>query len=286
MKNGPKMVTVTFDQITRTDRIIPTIALGRVLKGAISFKEQNVSDTYRGTIITEGRETIAIIKDISIIELANELLSAAIGIKLGLPIPKPILALVSNENLPAKNGPMINGERLVFCSEDVKQPSLAFRYTGNTGSYSFNQLIQKISEWDHIGNLYAFDALIANIDRNMGNFLISDNFEFWIIDHGYCFTGPNWNPNDLIPADKQVVCKLSNWLTPKMSEQHRTVSASKAAAVEFQIRAIDFKMMALENYIQLLLTDGHIDGVLKFLNDRTPHIPRLVGNNLGVGVLM
>jgi hypothetical protein len=280
------MVNVAFDQITQTERIIPTITLGRVLKGAVPFKNNNVSDTYRGPIITEGNQTIAVIKDISAIELANELLSAAIGIKLGLPIPKPILALASKENLTAKNGPMINGERLVFCSEDVKQPSLAFHYRGANGGYIFEQIIQKISEWDHIGNLYAFDAFIANTDRNLGNILISDNFEFWIIDHAYCFTGPNWKPEDLVPADQQVLCKLSHWLTPKMSERYRTDSASKAASLEHQVRTIDFKFMALATYLQLLLSAGQIDGVLTFLTDRTPHIPRLAGTNLGVGVLL
>jgi hypothetical protein len=280
------MVTAAFDQTIQNDRIFPTISLGRVLKGAVPFKADNVSDTYRGPIITDGKQTIAVIKDITPTELANELLSAAIGIGLGLPIHKPVLAKVSKDDLDAKNGPIINGERLVFCSEDVKQPSLAFHFTGTKGGYGFEQLLQKISTWDYIGYLYAFDALIANIDRNMGNFLISDNFDFWLIDHGYCFTGPNWKPEDLIPADKRVICKLNNWLTPKMSEQHKTASASKAASFENLIRMIDLNFMLKVNYIKSLLSDGHVNSLITFLNDRTPHVPRLAGNNLNVGVLL
>ena len=49
----------------------PVIQLGRVLAGAIPFKENNINATYRGIVLTAEGERTAIIKDLEPKELAN-----------------------------------------------------------------------------------------------------------------------------------------------------------------------------------------------------------------------
>ena len=59
----------------------PVVLLGQVLAGAVPFKvENNVTDTYRGLILTDAGERTAIIKDLPPKELANEVLGAAIAL--------------------------------------------------------------------------------------------------------------------------------------------------------------------------------------------------------------
>ena len=101
------------------------VRLGLVLAGATPFKADNINDTYRGAVLLDDGERTAIIKDLEPKELANELLGAAIGTLLGLPIPPAVLAFASADRLAASKGPILNDGRLVFASVDVGQPQVA-----------------------------------------------------------------------------------------------------------------------------------------------------------------
>ena len=55
---------------------MPTVELATVLLGATGFKENNVNDTFRGQVLVAKNETRqAIIKDLDIIQLCNELVA-------------------------------------------------------------------------------------------------------------------------------------------------------------------------------------------------------------------
>jgi hypothetical protein len=153
---------------------LPSIVkLGRVLAGAKPFKANNINDTYRGMVLTDDGEKISFIKDLEPKELANEVMTAAIGLMLGLPVPPPILALASDDRLLAKKGPVFEDGRLVFASADVAQPQVAMLYISGGGE----KVLLRLAAWSQLGRLYGFDAFVANIDRHAGNILFSGDRE-------------------------------------------------------------------------------------------------------------
>jgi hypothetical protein len=261
----------------------PVVLLGQVLAGAVPFKaENNVSDTYRGLILTDAGERTAIIKDLPPKELANEVLGAAIALGLGLPVPPPYLALAHPDRFVASKGPVLGDGRLVYASVDVAQPQVAFLYKNGGGA----RVLARLAQWRELGKLYGFDALVANIDRHAGNILFSGDREVWVIDHGWCFTGPNWSSGDLTPPDKVVPSKLNGWLTPALDDRQRTVVAAGAAHIENDTAKFDLRVLASTNHVAALLTEGDLDAVLTFLDGRCRHVPRLAANTLGLDWLV
>lgn len=260
----------------------PWVHLGQVLTGAVPFKQGNINDTYRGVILTKFGERTAVIKDIESKELANEVLSAAIALQLGLPVPPPYIAFAHPGRFLAKKGPELGEGRLVYASVDVAQPQVAMLYSADGG----DKVLGRLARWSNLGRLYGFDALVANIDRHAGNILFSGDREVWLIDHGWCFTGPNWQPADLTSPEQPVVSRLSGWLTPVLDEQQRNETAREAARVEVDAAKMDIRRLALTNYVSDLLTDGDLEAVLTFINGRFPHVPRLAASDLGIDKLL
>ncbi len=59
-----------------------------------------------------------------------------------------------------------------------------------------------------LGRLIAFDAWVANIDRNIGNVLLVDSHSFLIIDHGAILGGASWSPAMHAAPDQYVETKI------------------------------------------------------------------------------
>ncbi|WP_421929826.1 hypothetical protein [Neoaquamicrobium sediminum] len=258
------------------------VRLGRVLAGAIPFRENNINDTYRGIVLTDEGEQTAIIKDLEPKELANEVLVAAMALLFGLPVPPPVLAIATPDRLAATKGPQLGEGRLVYASIDVNQPQVAMLYLQGGGK----GVLERLAKWAELGRLYGFDALVANIDRHAGNILFSGDREVWIIDHGHCFTGPRWTASDLQPADRPTVSKLKEWLTPVLDYKARNEKAAEAAWVETETEKMDLNAVALSNHMSELLTQADLDAVLEFVNGRYRHVPRLAAQALDVGGLV
>ncbi|MFE0755078.1 HipA family kinase [Inquilinus sp. NPDC058860] len=254
----------------------PIIRLGEVLAGAMPFNVGNVSDTYRGVIFTEQGEQTAVIKDLEPKELANEVLAAALGIRLGLPIPPPYIALAHPDRFTARKGPTLGDAKLVYASVDVRQPHVAALYFSGGG----RAVLERLAQWQALGRLYGFDALVANIDRHAGNILFSGDKEVWLIDHGQCFTGPDWQPGDLEAPDRPVRSRLTEWLTPVLDYDQRIAVADDAALVELDTKGLDFQALAVVNHVAHLLTSGDLEAVMSFLSSRRAHVPRLAASTL------
>lgn len=254
------------------------VMLGQVLAGAVPFKAGNINDTFRGVVLTDAGERSAFIKDLEPRELANEVFAAALGLGLGLPVPPPCLALAMPDRLAASKGPILNGGRLVFASVDVNQPQVAMLYVGGARE----AVLARLAQWQQLGHLYGFDALVANIDRHEGNLLFSGDREVWLIDHGHCFTGPGWVPADLAPPDRTVVNRLKDWLTPALNETQRVATANVATRVEIETARIDVRALAMSNHLAELLGSGDLEAVVAFVNERCAHIPRLASAALGL----
>ncbi|WP_131196013.1 hypothetical protein [Lichenihabitans psoromatis] len=262
--------------------IRPVIRLGRVLAGAVPFKQNNINDTFRGLVLTEEGERPAIIKDLEPKELANEVLVAAIALMLGLPVPEPVIAIASPDRLNACKGPEFGEGRLVYASIDVAQPQVAVLYNQGGG----RKVLERLAQWKGLGRLYGLDALVANIDRHPGNILFSGDREIWIIDHGHCFTGPHWSASDLASPERLMDSRLQHWLTPILTYKQRTEKAEEAAHIEVDAVRIDLSGVAASDYLTALLTEGDLAAVLIFLNARCAHVPRLAATALDIGRLL
>ncbi len=282
VRTGSPMRSPTTPQHTPVAVAAPVVQLARVLGGAVPFKAGNINDTYRGAIWNGSEERTAIIKDLEPRELANEVLCAALGKHLGLPVPPTYLALATADRLTTSKGPVLGGARLVLASVDVNQPQVAMLLQGNSAP----AILARLAEWSHVGRLYGFDALVANIDRHEGNLLFSGDREVWLIDHGHCFTGPKWSASDLIPSDRAVTSRLEQWMTPALTEERRRSAATDAARVELDASALDVRALALTNHLAHLLSEGDLDAVVTFVGERIAHVPRLAAENLKIGLVL
>jgi hypothetical protein len=226
-------------EITFQGRGMGEIQLATVLPGAIPFKEDNVSETFKGQILlVDGSVKSAVIKDLDQKELSNELLATVLARSAGLPIPDAYLAIVRGSDLAVAKGPRTEGgDRLVFASVDVKVPNITFRARGANPNEQA-QLWRDIIEWGDLGNLYAFDSWIANIDRHPGNLLFGGRNQIWLIDHGQSFSGPAWQPGDLDPRG-DYRNRLAEWLTPRLSDEQRLKRSSEAKTFTAALGAID-----------------------------------------------
>ena len=281
-RTGSAMRRPTTWQPTPATTELPMVQLAQVLGGAVPFKAGNVNDTYRGAIWTGSEERTAIIKDLETRELANEVACAALGTRLGLPVPASYLALATADRLTTSKGPVVDGGRLVFASVDVGQPQVAMLLQGGGAP----GVLARLAEWSQLGRLYGFDALVANVDRHPGNLLFSGDREVWLIDHGHCFTGPRWSAGDLHPPDRPVTSRLEQWMTPTLTEERRRAAATDAARVELDARTLDIRALVLTNHLADLLNEGDVEAVVTFLEGRVAHVPRLAAENLKIGLVL
>jgi hypothetical protein len=262
------------------------IQLSTVLIGATAFKEGNVNDTFRGQVLTaDGQTRQAIIKDLNLVQLCNELVAYCLAREVKLPIPDCYLGIVRGGVLNVSKAPSLtDGARLVFVSVDVKVPNVTYRWRGSDAA-GRQALLDEITNWGDLGHLYAFDAWIANVDRHRGNLLFGGNNEVWVIDHGHSFTGPDWQADQLDP-DTEYRNRLSEWLT-----QHLTLDQKRQRAVEVrkfgaEIGGFDASETSKNSRISDLLPLQKVDALKGFLEKRTGNVSVHASKALGVPTMV
>ncbi|MEY9884975.1 HipA family kinase [Bradyrhizobium sp. USDA 329] len=219
------------DSVTGEDLRAPSapakasIGKGRLLLGATAFKDAgipNLGDTYRAQILTANGVRAAIVKDIPLRELANEIMAATLASALGLPTPPAFIVAATESVLVTRYAPKVDKVSFLFGSADLSSPSVAQIINTKMGLdlAALRRVIDALVKSGRLGSLYGFDAWAANIDRHPGNILLAFDALPWLIDHGRCFTGQNWVPNDLV-ADRSFVSRLKGWLTPKLSASQK-----------------------------------------------------------------
>ncbi|GLQ25785.1 hypothetical protein [Sulfitobacter pacificus] len=203
------------------------VELVSVMGGLLPFKQGNLNQTFKALVQPKGFNApfSAIVKDLPIRELFNELVSFVVLRALGLPIPSVYLGMVGGETQHLSKAPSLgNGSKLVYVSEEIPSPSLKMAMGWRDGQSEeacmacLSKFVPQIACWDKLGELYAFDTWLANTDRNLGNIVFggkgSDGEpKVWLIDHGRSFTGEAWKPGDLVP-EKSFTNMLKVWATP------------------------------------------------------------------------
>ncbi len=256
------------------------IGLATVQAGAAPILHKGVNDTFHGEVLlASGVIKLAYIKDLDPRELANELLVAALGQALGLPMPSVHLALVPNGVLPTNKAPKAaDGAAFVLASEDAEAPSLKQFY--NVADQTvFNAIVQRIVAWKDIDALYCVDTWCANIDRNVGNVLV-DGTNFWMIDHGRCFSGPAWVADALDPAASYQNL-ITRWLTPNIpADQRLTVAKNAVDRVVLPDALLDAAVSLSQ--ARRFLTPIEQTALTAFIKDRRAHLPAITAAALNV----
>lgn len=264
------------------DRPVP-VNLATVLPGAVPFSEGNINETFRGQILLpDGTTRDAVLKDLDSRQLVNELLASLLAKATGLPTPDAYLGLVRAGELDVSKGPALtDGNRLVFASADVKVPNVTFQLTEAAGMIGKKGVVARVANWPKLGDLYAFDAWIANTDRHPGNLLLSASDEIWLIDHGHSFTGPNWEPTDLVP-DASYPNRLTEWVTPFLDAEQRERRASEVSGIVKAFEATDVGSARTSSKIDVLRSGEHGDAVETYLKERTAKVGNHATRALGM----
>lgn len=259
------------------------VGLATILPGAVPFKEGNVNDTYRGQVLVgDGVVRDAILKDLDNRQLSNELLASALAKASGLPTPDAYLGLVKAGDLPVTKGPTLaDGNRLVFVSTDVKVPNVTFQVNAAATAEAKQAVVARVVSWSKLGDLYAFDAWIANIDRHRGNLLLSASDEVWLIDHGHSFTGPAWEPNDLVP-EGEYSNRLTEWITPNLDAGQRDRRALEVSEISKAFEAADVASARSASKIDTLRSSAHGEAVEAFLQERASKVRNHATRALGM----
>ena len=142
------------------------IRLGALLPGSVLVGD-GINRAQRGVARTARGDVPAIVKIVPPRELAVELLCAALGRHLGLPVPEPLLISVP-------------GAGLAFGSADAGHPSLRHLLANDADV----RVLERLQNWTKLESAASFDDLIANPDRHIGNVLYDGEGQFWLIDHG------------------------------------------------------------------------------------------------------
>jgi hypothetical protein len=263
---------------------IAKIGRGRLLLGATAFKDAgiaNLSDTYRAQILTENGVRSAIVKDIPVRELANELMAAVLATELGLAVPPAFIVVASEKVLVTKHAPKIDKTSILFGSADLSSPSVAQIVNTKAGldQAALQRIVDALAKSGRLGNLYGFDAWSANIDRHIGNILLAFGALPWLIDHGRCFSGHNWAQADLV-ADRLYTSRLKSWLTPKLTAVQKTEYVAGAKALAAQIATVDVRQVGSSNGLNELYGDTDFNALVTFLCDRVVHTERIAADTL------
>ena len=262
------------------------IQLATVLPGAKPFKTGNVNDTFHGQVLlTDNTVRAAILKDLDQKQLANELLTSVLARAAGLPTPDVYLALVRGDDLAVSKAPKLpDGNRMVFASVDVKVPNITFRVAAAKLDEQ-KQLLRDIILWGDLGSLYAFDAWVANVDRHPGNLLFGGKNDVWLIDHGHCFSGPEWKPSDL-RSDTDFRNRLSEWITCHLTSEEKKKRSSEASKFTGIIASVNISASTEQSRIGSILPKSDVEALESFLNQRVDKVPACANRALGVPTLV
>ena len=100
---------------------------------------------------------------------------------------------------------IVSQEPSVWCFASTSCIDLDNRRHGSLSALFGNNIeaLRPILEkWPGFPTLVAFDAWLANVDRNTGNLILNGENSLLPIDHSDILTGPSWNAQHLIDAEE------------------------------------------------------------------------------------
>lgn len=232
------------------------------------------NQTWRAVVAHAAGQTQVVLKALSQREFFNELLGAAIGRALGLNIPDTYLVIAADDPVLSNALLLSSNERLCFGSALAPYPAFnkVLGLTGQIVPLAAAALTQALKAWPGCGETIAFDTWLANIDRNVGNLLFEPSAKHVLIDHGRCFTGPNWTIADLDPNLPQLnvlATMVAHFLQDAQDKQ--TV---RNAIIDLSLRAATIQPRPLIEplFRQGWITAAEANAIEQYLLKRTGQI--------------
>jgi HipA-like kinase len=255
---------VTAESATAGELTARAVTFARLRPGAkLLTDRKGVNDTYFGTIYCDDYEGQAYVKDLPIVQLANELVAAVVGIASGLPIPRPFLVLVETGQLPSTHGPLLADEtaRLAFASQ-----SSPFEQVGQMDRAI---TLAAVKKWPYLADAICFDELIANGDRHSGNVLFQAPDRFLIIDHSHAFTGPNWEPDKLLPEREVRNQLVTSWPgVGNLTNDERQAIAGNVPKIAARCRRLSVNQAVMASFVAHILDSDRQLALVDFLKAR------------------
>ena len=158
-------------------------------------------ETYKAQILDEQDRTITAYVKLTLDarKIIAELAASQVGRALDLNIPRPYLVILNTDDIPPEFNSAFagRGHMLCFASKQVSEYGYslerAFRQEPDHTSLTISKLFD-------MNAAVAFDELVANTDRNLGNLIYSPEKKgVWMIDHGRALTGEYWDLWGLVP---------------------------------------------------------------------------------------
>lgn len=274
---------------------IDPIVLANVVAGPkpIDPMNEGANKSFIGYVdAADGARHRAFIKDLSRKQLCNELLAAALGRSLGLPMPRPFLAVVDPEDLDntfsLEYAPTlgVSSYRLVFASEDAVSPSLSQVFIGE----ELEIIIDKLREWPSFWRSLVFDEWIANIDRHPGNYLLLSAGDISLIDHDQCFTGPFWTLPALDPVSPQKNRMLQEHLQDGLSNDDRDQIVNESYYFSERAGAISAESAVGACHLRRqefgIIYPEEVDAICNFIARRASLVGAFVSEKVGRRVLI
>lgn len=255
------------------------ISLGRALVGLVPMSGVTANKVYRGDVLLEdGQVYRGFIKDLDARQLANELLVAALARRLGVEVPKSALIAVgedaSREFVEIKHSN--KKDHIAFCSVDASGSTVYQMFAGGHAGPA----LAMIKRAPGMGRMYGFDTWVANVDRHMNNLVISGDGTTYLIDHGYCFSGPCWEKSDLVP-DSAYANKLALWLTPNLSDVEKNEAMRDVHSLVSEMASTDISDAIDVALMDSLYGSDDTAAVEVFLRDRICHVSTITAQALG-----
>lgn len=251
---------------------------GRALPGLQPHTTKTFNSVFRGDVVLENDQIErGFLKDLDPRQLANELLVAVLGRALGVSVPDIALVLVTPDISTQFNkvADRAGAGNVAFFSFDANAPTVSQIISAGGG------LPPTLKSSPVAGQMYGFDTWVANVDRHRNNILLSGSGKAFLIDHGHCFTGPEWKKEQL-NATKAYPTPLTGWLTPELSDQDKSQAISDVLnLVQKMIRTDVHQAMSDALSVQLYGADDS-DALLGFLEGRIEHVEKLAAASLGI----
>lgn len=141
--------------------------------------------------------------------IVNEIVGHVVASAMGAPVPSSagLITLQGSQlaNLPewASRESSLVG----WWVQDMASPSLKAYYEIDEKSRTLDVVMarldlarKELAGSDYANMIIAFDDLVANVDRNLGNLLRIKKGHYILIDHGLCLTSDFWARDDLDPS--------------------------------------------------------------------------------------
>ena len=241
------------------------------------------SETYKAQILDDQDHTVTAYVKLTLDprKIIAELAASQVGRALQLNIPQPYLVLVNTDEIPEALNSSFAGRGFMICfaSKQVSDRGYSLERSFNSGSNLASISISKLFD---MNATVAFDELIANTDRNLGNLIYSPEKKgIWMIDHGRALTGEYWDLWGLIP-DQYVTNTLADNNCHSWDEGRRRAVLSEAQKMVAACAELSLDDLDKEGHYSRIDSETDRVQIAAFFKERIQHTVPLLCKRLQI----